>query len=346
MTATGGAQLFTNAFARITGASGTHTVYLVYTGTGSSLFSVEYFGFYNTPPAPSHKLVPGNIYSLRAPVNGKYVTAPNGGASSLIASSASVGAAEQFKIIDAGSGNIGFQAMVNSNYVTAESGGAAPLIANRTSAGPWETFTEVDAGGGNIGLRAGANNKYVTAASGGNSALIASSTSIGTNESFTVGFVSGVPPPTPLNLAASPGNGQAAFGWGAAAGATGYNLKRSATSGGTYTVVVTNVPGTSCADTGLVNGTTYYYKVSAVNPAGESANSTAASATPGGLDRSSWLASASSEGGGAAANAIDGNISSRWSTGVSQANGQWFMVDMGAINTFYRLILDEGTWVR
>src|SRR4029077_11420076 len=70
--------------------------------------------------------------------------------------------------------------------------------------------------------------------------------------------------------------------WNAASGAVSYNVKRSTTSGGTYTTISTAgaVTTTSYPDTGLTNGTTYYYVVSAVNGAGESANSTEASATP------------------------------------------------------------------
>ncbi len=341
---TGGAQTYVNAFCKVSGASGIHTVYLVCTGVGSSLFSVEYFALYAARPALSHQLVPGNVYSLKALVNGKYVTAASGGASALIASSAAVTTAEQFKVIDAGGGNIGLQSLVNSNYVCADNNGTSPLIANRTSVGSWETFTELDAGNGNIGLRAMNDNEYVSAANGGASALIAQSATIGTTESFTVGFVTGVAPPTPSGLAAAAGNLQASLGWNSALGATGYNIKRSTVSGGSYGVVATNLPTTSCTDTGLLNGTTYYYVVSALNPAGESTNSPQVSATPGALNRSGWVATASStESGGSPANAIDGNISTRWSTGVSQANGEWFMVDMGTVNTFYELILDAAS---
>ena len=63
-------------------------------------------------------------------------------------------------------------------------------------------------------------------------------------------------------------------------GATSYNVKRSTTSNGEVTF--TNVTGTSYTDTGLTNGTTYYYKVSALNAGGESTNSAQVSATPSG----------------------------------------------------------------
>lgn len=81
-------------------------------------------------------------------------------------------------------------------------------------------------------------------------------------------------------LAATPGNGQVGLTWTVAGGATGSTLSRSTTSGGPYTVVRTNLAGTSTTDTGLVNGTTYYYVVSGTNAEGEGAASNQASATP------------------------------------------------------------------
>ncbi len=337
---TGGGQSYLNSYCNITAASGTHTVYLVYTGGAGSLFKVQFFGFFSAPPALSHQLIVGNTYSLKSLTNGKYVTAPNGGTNSLIASSVSVGTAEQFKIVDAGGGNIGLLALVNTQYVCAENNGTSPLIANRSGVGSWETFTEFDAGGGNIAIRAGNNGNYVTAPNGGANALIAQSTTIETTESFSVGFVSGVPPIVPANLIAAAGNAQTTLSWLASAGASGYNVKRSTTSGGSYTIIATNVPNTGYTDTGLVNGTTYYYVVSAKNLAGESGNSSQVYAMPGTLSRTTWIASSSTTGSDSPGNALDGNLTTRWSTGTSQANGQWFQMDMGLVSTFYRIVLN------
>ncbi len=87
-------------------------------------------------------------------------------------------------------------------------------------------------------------------------------------------------PGAPANLVATAGDGRAMLSWSAAAGATGYNLKSSLTNGGSYNVIGTDLAGLAFTNTGLVNGTTYYYVVSAVNSGGESANSAQVSARP------------------------------------------------------------------
>ena len=87
------------------------------------------------------------------------------------------------------------------------------------------------------------------------------------------------PPATPTGLIATGGNAQVSLSWTASSGATSYHLKRSTTTGGPYTQV--SAPTTpSFTDTGLTNGTTYFYVVSALNAVGESANSAQVSATP------------------------------------------------------------------
>jgi poly(hydroxyalkanoate) depolymerase family esterase len=66
--------------------------------------------------------------------------------------------------------------------------------------------------------------------------------------------------------------------WNAVTNAASYNVKRSTTNGGTYTVIATNVTATNYNDTGLAAATTYYYVVSGVNAGGEGANSSQATA--------------------------------------------------------------------
>jgi cellulose 1,4-beta-cellobiosidase len=68
--------------------------------------------------------------------------------------------------------------------------------------------------------------------------------------------------------------------WTAVPGVTGYNVKRSLTSGGPYSNVASAITATSFTNTGLTNGTTYYYVITALNASGESPISTQASATP------------------------------------------------------------------
>ncbi len=88
----------------------------------------------------------------------------------------------------------------------------------------------------------------------------------------------------PASLTATPGDAQVSLSWAASIGASGYHVKRSSTSGGPY-VGIACPTGTSYVDTGLTNGTTYYYVVSASytggpDAGGESADSSEASTTP------------------------------------------------------------------
>ena len=87
----------------------------------------------------------------------------------------------------------------------------------------------------------------------------------------------GNPPGIPSGLAATAGNQQVSLTWNAVTTASSYNVKRATTSGGPYTKVAT-VSTTNDTDTGLTNGTTYYYVVSAANVNGEGGNSGQASA--------------------------------------------------------------------
>ena len=86
-------------------------------------------------------------------------------------------------------------------------------------------------------------------------------------------------PPAPAGLAAVAGNAQVALNWNAASTATGYKIKRSLTSGSGYANITTNASLTF-TNTGLANGTLYYFVVSATNSFGESTNSTQVSARP------------------------------------------------------------------
>ena len=86
-------------------------------------------------------------------------------------------------------------------------------------------------------------------------------------------------PAVPAGLSAAAGNAQVALNWTASSGATAYDVKRSITTGGPYAQISTpTVP--NFTDTGLTNGTKYFYVISASNSVGQSANSAEVNATP------------------------------------------------------------------
>jgi starvation-inducible outer membrane lipoprotein len=86
-------------------------------------------------------------------------------------------------------------------------------------------------------------------------------------------------PAAPTGLTATAGNGQVSLSWTSVIGATSYNVESATVDGEPYSMLA-NVAGTNFVNTGLANGTTYYYVVSASNASGAGPNSSQVSATP------------------------------------------------------------------
>lgn len=101
-------------------------------------------------------------------------------------------------------------------------------------------------------------------------------------ETLTLVFVD-LPPAAPQGLNASPGDETNALSWQLVneSDVTGYTVHRSETTGGPYTSVATLGLVDQYTDTGLVNGTTYFYVVTATDVgSNESPYSNEDSATP------------------------------------------------------------------
>ncbi len=88
-------------------------------------------------------------------------------------------------------------------------------------------------------------------------------------------------PGAPTGLGIKPGHAQLTLSWTAPAGpVTSYSVYRGTYPGNeSLTPIVTGVTATTYTDTGLTNGLTYYYQVSAVNSSGEGPKSAEASQT-------------------------------------------------------------------
>ncbi len=95
------------------------------------------------------------------------------------------------------------------------------------------------------------------------------------------GMSTSVPVSAPAGLTAIPGtNATAQLTWNASPGALYYHVKQSVVSGNAY-ATFDSPAGTNSIAMGLANGSIYYYVVSAVGVANESANSIQVSAMPG-----------------------------------------------------------------
>jgi len=126
--------------------------------------------------------------------------------------------------------------------------------------------------------------------------------------------VSVAPPPPGPSLTAVPGDGQVLLAWNVSPGATNYLLQSSTNDGGPYNLVASTA-AISFLNTGLTDGTTYYYIVFAEDADGEGPASVQVSATPfAGPPGFFWT------------NTMTGspqswNVNSNWSGGTAFPNG-------------------------
>lgn len=139
------------------------------------------------------------------------------------------------------------------------------------------------------------------------------------------------PPGAPTNVSASSGVHQVTVSWDAVAGATSYNIYYSTTTGVTKTTG-TKISGLTASPeivTGLTNGTTYYFVVTAQNDDGESVESTQVSAAPSllpALSAPSGVGASAAAGGAtltwsAVSGAASYNAYYSTTTGVTKATG-------------------------
>lgn len=145
-----------------------------------------------------------------------------------------------------------------------------------------------------------------------------------------------VTPAAPGAVLASPGDGVVPLRWQSSFGAASYTVKRAKSSGGPYAIVASGIATPSYTDRAVTNGTTYYYVVTATNPAGTSGDSPEDSTTPvrpsvniaiGGTATASVIGTGPAE-------AFDRNIRSRWFNHDQGSTG-WLQYDLatGAART-------------
>jgi hypothetical protein len=135
------------------------------------------------------------------------------------------------------------------------------------------------AGGQDIALA-----KSFTATASANGTITISFTSVVNNamiNGIEIYASSPVTPPAPSGVTASAGNNQVNLSWTAVTGATGYNVYRGASSGTEALLATgTNVSSPTFTDNTAVNGTQYFYYVTALNGSLQSGKSSEVSATP------------------------------------------------------------------
>jgi hypothetical protein len=196
-------------------------------------------------------------------------------------------------------------------------------------------------------------NGQVLVAGGENS----SGTPLSNSELYNYVPASTTAPVTPSGLTATAGDGQVVLAWDAPGQATGYNVASSTSFSGPYTIIATNLNTLIFTNSGLADGTTYYFVVSAVNAAGVSSNSVPVSALPistaapffniaasGGQIQLIWPRANTGWSLQVQTNALNTGIGTNWVTmpGSMLTNQMYFQVNPANESVFFRLAYPQN----
>jgi endoglucanase len=155
-------------------------------------------------------------------------------------------------------------------------------------------------------------------------------------------------PAAPSNLAATVSGTSATLTWtDNSNNETGFRIERSTSITGSWSnLASTGINATSYVVTGISTSSPYYYRVSAVNANGSSPSNTVGPipTTPGtvnlALNKSVTVSSTETAALGGA-NAVDGNVSTRWAS--SYNDNQHITVDLAAVSSITKVVLKWET---
>jgi titin len=164
------------------------------------------------------------------------------------------------------------------------------------------------------------------------------------------GDASGSAGATPMTTASAPtavsatnGDTTATLAWAlptsnGGAAITGYSIERSGDGGVTWSAVATNISALTFSDTGLTNGTTYLYRVKAVNAAGTGSSSAGVPVVP---------AARAGAATGLVANSGSGSVILSWvspaNTGGAPITGYFIEISEDAGDTWTTAIANTNT---
>ena len=205
-----------------------------------------------------------NLIAIKT-INGKYLSAKDGGGDLVNATRDKIGDWETFQIVDLGRGKFALKSY-NGEYIRVSKDGNS-VYADSDEIGKRETFQLVVLKNKKVALKTH-DDKYICAEDGGGKEVVANRDKIGGWETFEFVKVEEARSDRVKLHAKSDVNG-ITFTWSKSANIKniiGYNLYRGTASGKQDSTPITDFPieGTSYTDKNINMGTTYYYKLRVV----------------------------------------------------------------------------------